>query len=153
MNTRTFRNSMMRKSLFFLLLLGACSSDLSDEAIAPASFPDYPINLNLPAYNDLRTKGWMYINEIGVRGVILYRVPNSLEYYAFERNCTFHPYEACSTVEVHSSGLYMVDPCCSSTFDFGGNPTSPPAIAPLRRYDIIPNSGNNTIVITDAVIQ
>jgi hypothetical protein len=77
MSTWIFQNSMIRKSLFFMLLLGACSSDLSDEAIAPASFPDEVINLNLPAYNDLRTKGWMYINNIGVRGVILYHVPNT----------------------------------------------------------------------------
>lgn len=150
MSTRIFQNSMMRKSLFFMLLLGACSSDLSDEAIAPASFPDEVINLNLPAYNDLRTKGWMYINTIGVRGVILYHVPNTLDYYAFERNCTFQPYEACSTVEVHSSGLFMIDPCCSSQFDFSGNPMSAPAITPLRRYDI-GKAGDNTIIITDNI--
>lgn len=152
MNTQIHRNSMMRKSLFFLLVLSACTSDVIDDAIAPASFPDYPVNLNLPEYNDLRTKGWMYISKIGVRGVILYRVPNTLEYYAFERNCTFHPYEACSTVEVHSSGLYMEDPCCSSTFNFTGTPTSPPAVTPLRRYDIA-DGGNNTIIITDNIIQ
>lgn len=152
MNTRILPNSMIRKSLFFLLILTACNSDVQDDVIAQASFPDYVVNLNLPEYNDLRTKGWMYIGQIGIRGVILYKVPNTLEYYAFERNCTFRPYEACSTVEVHSSGLYMEDPCCSSTFNFAGIPTSPPAITSLRRYDIA-DGGNNTIIITDNIIQ
>jgi hypothetical protein len=152
MSTRILPNSMIRKSLFFLLIFGACSSDVTDDVIGQASFPDYVVNLNLPEFNDLRTKGWMYINKIGVRGVILYKVPNTLEYYAFERNCTFRPYEACSTVDVHLSGLYMEDACCGSTFNFAGIPTSPPAITPLRRYDIA-DGGNNTILITDNIIQ
>lgn len=152
MSTQFLLNSMIRKSLFFLLIFGACSSDVTDDVIAPASFPDYVVNLNLPEFNDLRTRGWMYLNKIGVRGVILYKVPNTLQYYAFERNCTFRPYEACSTVEVHSSGLYMEDPCCASTFNFSGTPTSPPAITPLRRYDIA-DGGTNTIIITDNIIQ
>lgn len=152
MSIQILQNSMIRKSLFFFLLFGACSSDVTDDVVGQASFPDYVVNLNLPEFNDLRTKGWMYIGKIGVRGVILYHAPNTLNYYAFERNCTFRPYEACSTVDVHLSGLYMEDPCCGSTFNFDGNPTSPPAITPLRRYDIA-DQGNNTIIITDNIIQ
>jgi hypothetical protein len=143
---------MIRKSLFFLLIFGACSSDVTDDVVGAASFPDYVVNLNLPEFNDLRTKGWMYIRSIGVRGVILYRSSTSLQYYAFERNCTFRPYEACATVDVHSSGLYMEDSCCGSIFNFSGDPTSPPAITPLRRYDIV-DQGNGTLLITDNIIQ
>ena len=70
----------------------------------------------------------------GVRGIIVYRT-NSTSYNAFERNCSYHPNDACATVNVHNSGLYMTDPCCASTFDFlDGNPSGGIAWRPLRRY-------------------
>jgi len=129
----------MRKSVvcIFLALLGfitGCSPDLSDDPIPPATFPDIFIDLNLPAYTDLKTdKGFKYING-GVKGIILYRF-NSTTYFAFERNCSYQPNEACATVNVHASGLYMIDPCCSSTFEFpDGDPMDGPAWRSLRKY-------------------
>ncbi|HNP96083.1 MAG TPA: hypothetical protein PKJ63_10655, partial [Cyclobacteriaceae bacterium] len=45
------------------------------------------------------------------------------------------PNEACATVEVHSSGLFMIDPCCGSSFSFeDGMPSGGPAWRPLRQY-------------------
>jgi hypothetical protein len=129
----------MRRSvvgIFFITLIVAagCSPDLSDDPIPPASFPDIFIDLNLPAYTALKTdKGYKYIDG-GVKGIILYRF-NSTTYFAFERNCSYQPNEACATVNVHTSGLYMIDPCCSSTFEFSdGDPMDGPAWSSLRRY-------------------
>lgn len=76
--------------------------------------------------------GFIYV-DAGVRGIILYR-KTVQEFIAFERNCTYQPLDSCATVEVDESLLFMVCPCCGSTFDFEGNPTGGPAEWPLKRY-------------------
>lgn len=137
-------------ALILLGILGAigCSDDFVDGEIPPATFNDIYIDLSLPQYQDLSINGgYIYLNE-GVRGIILYRV-NSTTYNAFERNCSYLPYEAGSTVEVHSSNLFLSDPSCGSSFSVNdGTPTGGPARIPLRRYTII-RSGGNAITITD----
>lgn len=120
---------------FIFFFLFACDPNLSDDPIPYIPFNDYVINLNLPEYIALRTDGgYKEVNSVGVRGVIIYRV-NSTNYIAYERNCSFQPNEACATVNVHSSGLFMTDACCGSNFNFtDGNPTGGPAWRPLVRY-------------------
>lgn len=145
----TRRHSMNRSKLLILVFITmvACSTDPGDDPIPYQPFPDVVINLNLPAYNNLRSdKGSVYIKD-GVRGIILYRL-NSNTYYAFERNCSYRPNDACATVDVHSSTLYMVDTCCGSTFDFNGNPTGGPAWRPLRRYSTSLNGSVLTVTNT-----
>ena len=98
---------------------------------------DVTINLTNLQYIDLQLDGgWAYLNNEGVRGIILYR-SNATTYLAFERNCSFRAADACATVDVHSTGFYMEDVCCGSTFDFGGFPTGGPAALPLRQYSTI----------------
>jgi hypothetical protein len=99
------------------------------------AFPDFVANLMAPEYQSLAVVGgYKEINSIGVRGVIVYRL-NASTYLAFERNCSFRPNGACATVNVHSSSLYMVDPCCNSSFSFdNGSPTGGMASRPLRQY-------------------
>lgn len=139
----------MRLWLFIILALLSCSPDLSDDAIPPASFPEISINLSLPEFNLLKTKGYQNIDG-GIRGIILYR-KNANQYYAIERNCSYHPNEACATVEVHSSGLYIIDPCCNSNFDFEGNPTGGVAWRPLNKYATMLNG--STLTISDNTVQ
>jgi nitrite reductase/ring-hydroxylating ferredoxin subunit len=116
-----------------LLLWAGCSSDYSDQGIAQVTFPDKVLNLSLPEYQDLNTKGFKYIGG-GVRGIIIVKV-QELQYHAYERNCTFRPEEPSATVEVHSSLLYMEDPVCGSQFRLSdGEPTRAPASRPLRQY-------------------
>lgn len=126
-----------RKTItFFLLGLAiSCSPDYSDDPIPLASFADFVINLSAPEYQSLATNGgFKEINSIGVRGVIVYRV-DPVTYLAYERNCSYRPNEACATVNVHNSWLYMIDPCCNSTFSFtNGAPTGGMATRPLRQY-------------------
>jgi len=82
--------------------------------------------------------------------VILYR-SNASSFLAFERNCTYHPNEACATVNVHSSHLYMTDPCCGSSFSFtDGTPTGGVAWRPLRQYRTVVNGG--LITVTDEIL-
>jgi nitrite reductase/ring-hydroxylating ferredoxin subunit len=108
---------------------------MSDDPIPVVGFPDFVIPLSAPEYLPLMVNGgYKEINSIGVRGVIVYR-EDALTYLAYERNCSFRPNEACATINVHSSGLYMLDPCCNSSFSFtNGAPTGGVASRPLRQY-------------------
>ena len=139
----------MRWLLISIILLG-CTPDLSDDAIPFLAFPDIVINLTLPSYNALTVNGGHKNISGGVRGIIIYRA-GSGTFYAFEQNCSYHPNDACATVEVHSSGLYMNDTCCGSTFDFNGNPMGGAAWRPLRQYET--SLDGSTLTITDSVVN
>jgi nitrite reductase/ring-hydroxylating ferredoxin subunit len=125
-------------SLLVVLSFSSCAPDVSDDAIPFLPFSDIVVNLNLPEYASLKMDGgYKYLKDGGVRGIILYR-KNATTYIAYERNSSYHPNEACATVEVHSSGLYIIDTCSNSVFDLStGNPTSGPAIRPLRQYVVV----------------
>ena len=134
------------------LLAGACSSDPIDDPIPMTSFPDKVLNLNLPDNIVLRSKGSSRAyNDIGVRGVIVYCVDVGV-YHEYERNCSFQPNEACATVNIDVSTLFMTDPCCGSTFDFvTGMPTGGAAWRPLRQYRTTFNGTD--LVISDEIVD
>lgn len=143
--------SIRNRSLFILLLLISCQSEPTDDPIPYLPFNDIVINLSFPEYTTLRVDGGHKEVNGGIRGIILYRVSESL-YMAYERNCSYHPNEACATVNIHSSGLYMIDPCCGSTFSFtDGSPMGGIAWRPLQRYRTDLNGFNLTI--SDEVIH
>lgn len=122
------------KFWFLMVVISACSPQRSDDPVPFIPFVDIVINLNLPEFIALRADGGYVQVNGGVRGIIVYRV-NSSTYIAYERNCSFRPNEACATVNVHNSGLFMIDPCCNSNFNFSdGNPSGGPAWRPLVRY-------------------
>ncbi len=144
---------IIRKSkiyLFFILLL-ACTRDMYDDPIPLVPFVDIVINLNLPEYINLRTDGGSKeLSTGGVRGIIVYRL-NASTYFAYERNCSYHPNEACATVDIDSSRLFMIDPCCKSNFNFEeGIPTGGPAWRPLQRYRT--QLAGTTLTISDEII-
>jgi len=146
---RKMKNSWVMIAGLFLLWAG-CSSDYSDEAIAPATFSDIVMNLSLPEYADLNSKKFKYIPG-GIRGIIIVKVSDQM-YRAYERNCTFRPQEPSATVEVHSSLLYIVDPVCGSQFRLSdGEVTSAPASRPLRRYQAIYDG--LYLTVTDEIVN
>ncbi len=143
----------LTSGLFLVLLVVAgCSRDLSDDEIPPSSFPDIVIDLSLPSNIALASKGgFKEINDGGVRGIIVYCQDIGV-YHAYERNCSYTPNQACATVNVDASRLFMIDPCCSSMFDFStGQPISGPAWRPLRQYQAIANGVE--LVITENIIN
>ncbi|QOI96989.1 MAG: hypothetical protein HRU69_05560 [Flammeovirgaceae bacterium] len=142
--------SKSRASVLALAAFLNCSPDLTDDPIPPATFADIFINLNLPENLVLNTDGNSKYFNGGVRGIIVHRV-NASTYRAFERNCSFQPNEACATVGVHISTLYMEDSCCGSTFNFNGDPTGGPAWRPLRQYQTI--LSGNELTVTDEVVN
>jgi len=133
-----------------LFFLTSCKPDLTDDAIPQVFFPDIILNLTLPTQNSLKIDGGTLSIDGGVRGIIIYR-KNSSTYLAYERNCSFHPNDACATVEVHSTNLFMTDTCCKSTFGFDdGTPTGGPAWRSLRRYKTSLDGSDLTITSESA---
>ena len=134
-----------------LAFLLSCSNELFDSPIPEAVFQDIVINVSNPEYNNLNTVGYVYIGgNAGVRGIILYKV-NTTMYRAFERNCSYQPNDACATVDVHVSTLFMQDSCCGSTFSWEGNPTGGVAWRPLRQYQTFLDG--TMLTITDEVLN
>lgn len=148
---KVFMNILKSKILILLVMLAGCTPELDDDPIPYIPFNEIFININLPEYTNLRmTGGFQEING-GVRGIILYRKDQN-NIFAFERNCSFQPNQACATVNVHSSGLFMTDPCCNSNFSFNeGFPTSGPAWRPLRMYRSLLNG--TFLTITDEIVN
>ena len=117
---------------FLALFLPGCGKD-TPAPVLPYVVVNEQINLTNIQYNDLRQdNGYVYIKG-GARGIIVIRRgPN--RYVALERTCTYQPGNACATVEVDASGMFLIDPCCQSQFDLSGQVLSPPANYPLRQY-------------------
>ena len=143
--------SRLIKLFIIILTVSACEPDLRDADIPPAVFDDVIIRLNLPQYTSLNTKGYYEFGAAGLRGIIIYKKDAS-HYLAYETNCSFQPNEACATVNVHTQGLYMFDPCCGSSFDFAnGKPIGGPAWRPLRQYKTYLSGGE--LIITDEALN
>jgi len=130
------RNRIRRllRWIVVFIVFASCDPNPYDDPVPYAPFPDIVLNLNLPENIGLKSQGVTLAIGGGVRGIIVYcKQPN--EYVAYERNCTYHPNEACATVNVDASKLFLIDPCCGSTFDLAsGEPTGGVAIRPLVQY-------------------
>lgn len=151
------RDFMIIRLLKFSLLIAivaGCDPSLVDDPIPLTTFDDIVINLSFPEYVDLNKEGgFKDIGNLngGVRGIILYRTSAS-SFIAFEKNCSYRPNEACATVEIHSSGLFMMDPCCGSSFLFtDGQPNGGPAWRPLQQYRTQLNG--TTLTISDEILN
>jgi nitrite reductase/ring-hydroxylating ferredoxin subunit len=138
--------------MVLLVFLAACSPDLSDDEIPITHFPDIIINLSLPSNIDLAAKGgYKTIDDGGVRGIIVYCEDVGV-YHAYERNCSYSPNDACATVDVDASRLFMIDHCCGSSFDFRtGQPIGGVAWRPLRKFEATANGSE--LVITETIIN
>ena len=127
---------MYKRILIFLVFLMAglssCDNEYPAERI-PYVFVEEDINLNNLQYANLKNPGGYIYYNAGYKGLIIYHEGNGV-YKAFERACTFDPNADCEAVEMDDSGLFMIHKCCSSTFNFNGNPTGGPASLDLLQY-------------------
>jgi hypothetical protein len=139
-----------RIAILAMVLVALGCKPERDAEVPFLPFEDIYVNLSLPEFYVLQSPGSYKYIDGGVRGIILYRKSAEL-FYAFERNCTFTPNEACSTVEVEVTGIQMSDPCCGSAFNFEGLPVNGPASRELRQYRTI--LSGSVLVITDEVIN
>lgn len=129
MNIKCFSLFLFLLSIIFILT--GCDRDEFDNEL-PYAYVDITINTNNLQYDDLRIRGYTYIPG-GLRGIIVLR-DDFGNHKAFERACPFQPENPCGIIEIEISGFNMIDPCCSSTFDLQGIPTSGPAINRMREY-------------------
>jgi hypothetical protein len=122
-----------------VILLAACNSATTTQTIPSISFSTQ-INITNQQYQALRFDNGVVtlpatgINGGGVKGLLVVR-QDANTYLAFDRNCPYQPYDACSTVSLdRNSRLFFRDSCCTSQFDFRGNVTGGPATRSLRQY-------------------
>ena len=139
-------------AIIFIVFLTACSQDLSDDEIPISHFPDIVINLSLPSNIVLASKGgYKTINDGGVRGIIVYCEDIGI-YHAYERNCSYRPNDACATVDIDISKLFMIDHCCGSSFDFTtGQPIGGVAWRPLREF--YTQANGSELIITETIVN
>ena len=126
---------------------GSCESE-TPENIIPYVPVYEELNLNDLRYQNLKlANGYIYLDHLGFRGIVILS-NGSGTYTAFDRACPYHPQDECALVSVHSSGFYLKDDCCGSSFDATtGLPTGGPAKNPLRPYSAF-ISNNNYLIIS-----
>jgi hypothetical protein len=135
------RRLLLPLGICMVLTVAACGSKNDEQPAIPYAPVNLSINLTNQQYVNLRSPNGAVTVPVqgpagagGVKGVIVVRQSNS-NYLAFERNCPYQPYSACSTVSLdRSSRLFMRDSCCNSQFDLQGQITGGPTSRPLRQY-------------------
>ncbi|WOK06469.1 hypothetical protein RT717_25675 [Imperialibacter roseus] len=118
--------------LAVVLIFAQCSESNTGPNIPP-KIVNIEINLSNLQYQSLRQVGGFVYLSGGNKGLIVYRQSQS-EYRVWDRICTYGPGKECEVVTMNSSGFYMEDLCCKSTFDLDGYPTAGPAKYPLVEY-------------------
>lgn len=121
-------------TIAIISVLVSCKPVIDDSKV-PYVTVNIELNLNDIDNAPLKQVGGFIYVAGGVRGIILRRESQDI-YRAFDRNCTFQPENECAVVKMHSTGFYIEDTCCSSTFDLSGFPTGGPAEYPLREYGV-----------------
>ena len=102
------------KYLFLTFFLCSCEKNMDNENpfIVDINFEKI-INLNLPAYDNLRYNGGSsYVAGLGVKGVILFNLNNN--YLAWEASCPNEKPSDCSTMEIQ--GLQAECKCNSNLY-------------------------------------
>ena len=120
--------------VFLFVLVVACESSIEKSGVPNVAVD---VELNLNDIDNVALKqigGYIYVQG-GVRGIIVRHESQNL-YKAYDRNCTYQPSVTSAVVDVHSSGFYMEDTSCTSTFDLNGFPTGGPAEFPLTEYGV-----------------
>ena len=128
---------MMRKKQIFLLLIlviSACSTQEPQTNI-PNVNVDIEVDLTSIDNQPLQQIGGFIYLDGGVRGIMLIHTTTT-DYVALDRNCTYQPTEPSAIVTMHSSGFFLEDTSCTSTFDHNGFPTGGPAEFPLKEYRV-----------------
>jgi len=116
-------------ALFTAFLFLSCSStDLErNPYLAEYSF-QFPINLNLPEYNDLKLAGGsVLISQLGHKGVIVYNI-NGNTFLAWEASCPNHAPSSCSQIQVSD----FIAECSCEEYQYNlltGQLLNPPADA------------------------
>jgi hypothetical protein len=123
------------------LVAAACGAKNDDQPLIPYAPVNLSLNITNQQYAALRMDNGAVTLPVkgpagdgGVKGVIVVRQSQGV-FLAFERNCPYQPYDACSLVSLDkNSRLFMRDSCCNSQFDLRGQITGGPTARPLKQY-------------------
>ncbi|MCA6435159.1 MAG: hypothetical protein IM600_13115 [Bacteroidetes bacterium] len=98
----------------------------------PIDFVIYPNN---PTYFPIQSiGGWMYMNNVGINGIVIYRKSNE-EFVVLERTSSYLPDNPYARVKVQQNNFDLKDTISGSKWRiFDGEVTEGPASWPLRRY-------------------
>lgn len=118
----------------FIILIFPYSCKDKDEDLIPYVSVDFTIDVLSTFYSELSVPGGFVYVTGGYKGILLYRLSMD-EFLAYDRCCSYKPYEPCERIEMESSGLTMIDSCCGSRFlILDGSPFEGPATKMLRPY-------------------
>jgi len=143
------RNLLLAGVSVALFGLAACGSATSTQTIPSVSFSTQ-INITNQQYQALRYDRGVVVLPAsgiaggGVKGLLVVRL-SATDYRAFERNCPYQPYDACSLVSLDRTRLFFRDTCCGSQFELDGLLRTPPATRMLRSYTTSLNGSLLTI--------
>ncbi len=133
------RNFVLAGVSVALFGLAACGSSATSTQTIPSVAFSTQINVTNQQYQALRTVNGVVVLPAsgiaggGVKGLFIVR-QSATTYAAFERNCPYQPYDACSLVSLDRTRLFFKDSCCGSQFNLLGQVTNPPATRMLRAY-------------------
>lgn len=145
--------TLVKKLVFFILLLGTIISCSDDDRVDNPFLPNVPVNfqanLNLPQFGDLEFPGSTVIVEadgIGIRGLIIHNVNNEL-FTAFELSDPNHTPNSCSSQSVE--GIIATCKCedGNSYNIVTGQPNSGDGQFGLKAYRI--QKQGNSLIITN----
>lgn len=133
------RNFVLASVSVALFGLAACGSSTTTTQTIPSVSFSTQLNITNQQYQALRYDNGVVVLPAsgiaggGVKGLLVVRL-NASTYRAYDRNCSYQPYDACSLVSLDRSRLFFRDTCCGSQFDLQGQVTGGPANRMLRSY-------------------
>ena len=132
--------------LSFFILFHSCNKNNS---VVPHVYVYFQIDLNQPDMQDLLPVGGMVFVHGGHRGIIIYHRTID-EYVAYDRACTYHPYEDCRVQRADGWGI-LTDTCCGSEYSllYDAIPVKGPANQALKMYRVSYNNYYQMITITN----
>jgi hypothetical protein len=138
--------------LFCLIIsVNACKKKQPTQQQANNPVPSVPIDFviypNNPTYFPIQSiGGWMYVNNVGVNGIVIYRKSNE-EFVVLERTSSYLPDNSYARVKVQSNNFDLKDTISGSKWRmFDGEVINGPATWPLRRYGASYNGNSLRIV-------
>lgn len=118
-----------------LLFISSCGKDEKQQGIIPNVYVNFELYPN--SINPIPVSTWIYVNDQGYRGIIIYRYDQNT-FLAYERCCPYDPEKECAVVEADESSITAVDSCCMSRFLLtDGSPFAGPATLPLKQYQTV----------------
>jgi hypothetical protein len=130
----------MNKFILYGLLFFLISCKKNNQQVAASNpvplvpinyvlYPDDPINFNIQYVG-----GWIYIDNVGVSGIIVYR--KSLEeFFVMDRASSYSPDNFSSRVKVMSDNFLLKDTISNSQWRIiDAQVVNGPAVWPLRTY-------------------